>query len=178
MSAVKQEKLLALDGGALPILRSISLKIRHLDGPEICRLRCVVAFVVPELSAINADLSLGSDLVRAIGGVRLQYSESGDLRYVLFGSSTASDSEPVSSVVSDAVQPPDQHPSRHVSVVQDGDDVTLSIQDGQIKWLATEQCGQAARRWKDDKPPTELIGSGIGEYPGNSVIIRRSCIHV
>ncbi|XP_065195680.1 uncharacterized protein LOC135827084 [Sycon ciliatum] len=165
VSAVKQEKLLALDGEALPISGSISLTIRRLDGPVNLPPTRVVAFVVPELSVINADLLLGSDLVRAIGGVRLQYSESGDLRSVLFGPSPASDPEPVSSVVSDALQSPDQHPSRHVSVVQDGEDVTLSVEDGQIKWLAAEQCWQAAWRWKDDKPPTGRIGSGIGEYP-------------
>ncbi|XP_065190928.1 uncharacterized protein LOC135821857 [Sycon ciliatum] len=164
VSAVKQEKLLALDGEALPISGSISLTIRRLDGPVNLPPTRVVAFVVPELSVINADLLLGSDLVRAIGGVRLQYSESGDLRSVLFGPSPASP-EPVSSVVSDALQSPDQHPSRHVSVVQDGEDVTLSVEDGQIKWLADEQCWQAAWRWKDDKPPTGRIGSGIGEYP-------------
>ncbi|XP_065189595.1 uncharacterized protein LOC135820209 [Sycon ciliatum] len=165
VSAVKQEKLLALDGEALPISGSISLTIRRLDGPVNLPPTRVVAFVVPELSVINADLLLGSDLVRAIGGVRLQYSESGDLRSVLFGPSPASDPEPVSSVVSDALQSPDQHPSRHVSVVQDGEGVTLSVEDGQIKWLAAEQCWQAAWRWKDDKPPTGRIGSGIGEYP-------------
>ena len=175
VSAVKQNKLLALDGGALPISGSISLMIRHLDGPVNLPPTRVVSFVVSELSVINADLLLRSHLVRAIGGVRLQYSESGDLRSVLFCSSTASDSEPVSSAVSDAVQSPDQHPSRHVSVVRDGEDVTLSFKDGPIKWLAAEQCWQAAWRWKGDKPLTGRIGSGIGEYPRNSVMIRRSC---
>ena len=71
----------------------------------------------------------------------------------------------MSSVVSDSVQSPDQHLSRPVSVVQDDENMTLSIEDDQIKRLAADQCWQATWRWTDDKPPTGRIGSGIGEYP-------------
>ena len=57
----------------------------------------------------------------------------------------------------------EKHPSPHVKVVRDGDDVILCACDGEVRWRADDRFWELSWKWHDDAP-SQPLGSGIGEY--------------
>ena len=95
------------------------------------------------------------------GGVHLQYTDGGELTRVTFGNESSG--ADVSALSTDADDLKD-HPSPHVRVTRDGADVTLTTDDGEVRWNSATRQSVMSWRWKDLHPPTGSIGHGVGEY--------------
>ncbi|XP_065182549.1 uncharacterized protein LOC135813378 [Sycon ciliatum] len=162
------DNMLALNGESLKILGSVLLNLRRLDGPvHLDLLPAVSVLVVPDLSVLNTDMVVGNDVVTRAGGMHLQYAD-GCLLSVSFG--CAAVPAAVSAAADVLPKPADSTArtsklSRHVTVNHSGDDVTLSVDDGEVHWNAAAGYWSMKWHWRDDMPPAEPIGSGIGEYP-------------
>ena len=58
----------------------------------------------------------------------------------------------------------EQKLSLHIAVEHDGEDVVLSVDDGEVRWRAGEGQWVARWRWADSNAPGGNIGSGVAEY--------------
>ena len=117
--------------------------------------------VVGSLDVVKADVLIGNDVVTGSGGVHLQYTDGGGLIRVTFGNESSG--ADVSALSTDADDLKD-HPSPHVRVTRDGADVTLTTDDGEVRWNSATRQSVMSWRWKDLHPPTGSIGHGVGEY--------------
>eukprot|EP00117_Sycon_ciliatum_P011312 scpid18689/ scgid1770/ Gag-Pol polyprotein; Matrix protein p10; p20; Capsid protein p25; Nucleocapsid protein p14; Protease p15; Reverse transcriptase/ribonuclease H p90; Integrase p46 len=164
--ADSESTILALDGKPLDVLGSAQLQFHRNDGPVRIPRTCVDVLVVPNLSVVAADVLLGNDLVARCGGVSVSYDDDGSMSRVVFGEqlpAAAAAAGPVTSTDA-AIADTASKLSRHVSVSQDGDDVVLSVDDGEARWVPSKQCWVMSWRWKEDTAPVSTIGSGITEY--------------
>lgn len=79
------QRLSALNGSPLKLVGTAELEMeRQEGGPVHLPTVKVKAGVVPNLTIIDADLLLGTDIVKSIGGIRLQYSN-GILQSAAYG---------------------------------------------------------------------------------------------
>ena len=116
--------------------------------------------VVDSLDVVGTEILIGADAIAQSGGVRLRYDNGKRLDGVFFGRA-------VTAVTANAASDLDAHPSRHVKVTRDGDDVFLSTQEGEVRWDASSEKWVLSWQWKDGEPPKEPFGSGIGQYSQN-----------
>ena len=148
----------AIDGSLLAITGMAKLTIARDD--EFVYLPEINAefLVVQSLEAVSADLLLGLDIISATGGVRLTYGEEpGVLTHVTFGA------RPVVAAARELKTGPRSMP-RHVTVVEDGQRVTLKTDDGDATFLKELGYWEVAWTWTWGEPPSGHIGSGVGEY--------------
>ena len=150
-------ELLALDGQPLRILGQATVTLQRMDDTVRFPEQTISGLVAADLSVVRADLLLGSDVSSRSGGLRLAYAD-GQLQSVQFGPDQATASV---AVPKDADVP---HPSRHVNVTTDGDDVLLSVGDGTIRWCSRTRRWTLTWAWADGHPPPAPVGSGIGQY--------------
>ena len=86
--------------------------------------------MVDDLDVVGAEILIGADVIARSGGVRLQYDDQTlRLNGVYFGGAVAA-------VAADVADGQDTHPSRHVDVVREDDNVILSTGDGDVRWDA------------------------------------------
>ena len=165
------DRIVALDGQPLQILGRVTCTLRRLDGAvHLDELPDASLLVVPELDVLGSDMIIGNDVVMCAGGMNLQYSD-GRLSSVVFGrvptatpaTDAAAGGLPIETPVADRTA----KLSRHVSVHQCGDNVTLHADDAEVHWNASAGYWSVKWHWKNDTPPSEPLGSGIGEYPRN-----------
>ena len=117
----------------------------------------VKASVVQDLSTVQSDVLVGSDIIIGTSGLSLEHDENKVLCGIWFGP------EPMSESVSASVATSDKHPSPFVEVTHENNDIVLKVNDGEVRWMAKEQCWQARWQWKDTVP-SGTIGHGIREY--------------
>ena len=77
--------MVALDGNPIDVLGDVDVILQRTDGPVQLPCIRVNAYVVSSLSAVNADMLVGNDVVAGSGGLSLHYSDDGDLMRVSFG---------------------------------------------------------------------------------------------
>lgn len=53
---------------------------------------------------------------------------------------------------------------RHVAVEKKGDDVFLTMADGEAAYSAKDGCWTVRWNWKEHTAPAKRIGGGVGEY--------------
>ena len=153
-----QESLISIEGKHLSIHGTVHLSIRRLDGPVYLPLIHVSLLVVDNLSALDTDILVGSDIVAQAGGLDIQYDgPGGPLLSVIFG--------PKPHVAGAGVESSGKRLPRHVSVSESGNTVKLSTTDVTATWDEAKGYWQAEWTWKDGIPPSSPLGSGIGEYP-------------
>ena len=151
--------MVTLDGSDLQVVGEVSVSLERTDGPVHLPQISVTAHVVKSLDAVQADILIGADVVAGSGGLHLDYSDDGSLRRVWFGA------EHIPKDVAACAQPvSDVHPSRHVDVVRDGEDVVLTADDGSVKWDSARHQWVLSWKWQGEQPPIDPIGSGIGQY--------------
>ena len=135
--------IVCLDGSPLPVLGVAKLVMRRMDGPQcpvVIPAMSVEALVLPELSVVAADVLIGSDFVASCGGLHLDYSDDGSLVGVTFGRAAIMDvnaevaASTVESALPGSVCDVEQKLSRHIAVEHDGEDVVLSVDDGEVRW--------------------------------------------
>ena len=158
--------MVALDGSEIDLIGTVNLDVQRQDGPVFLPCVSVVACVTRSLEVVGTDVLIGADIVAGVGGVQLSYDDNGVLDGVRFGQAK----EPA--VVAAAA---DKHPSRRVTVEQDGDDVTLSTDDGQVRWDSVAQRWMLTWAWKDQQP-TAPVGSGIGQYARNKLTAEQESL--
>ena len=161
--ADSESTILVLDGKPINVLDSAQLQFHRNDGPVRIPRTCVDVLVVPNLLVVAVDVLLGNDLVARCGGVSVSYDDDGSMSHVVFGEQLAAAAGPVTSPDA-AIADTASKLLRHVSVSQDGDDVVLSVDDGEARWVPSKQCWVMSWRWKEDTAPVSTIGSGITEY--------------
>ena len=76
--------IVALDGKPIDGCGAVEVILKQTDGPVLLPCIHVSAFVVSNLSAIDADVLVGNDAVAGSGGLSLHYSDDGDLVRVSF----------------------------------------------------------------------------------------------
>ena len=124
------DTIVGLDGRPLPLHGQVCLKIERQDDNVVLPLLTITALVVDDLDVVGAEILVGADVIARSGGVRLQYDDQTlRLNGVYFG-------EAVEAVAADIADGQDTHPSRHVNVVREDDNVILSTQDGDVRWDA------------------------------------------
>ncbi|XP_065196502.1 uncharacterized protein LOC135827994 [Sycon ciliatum] len=150
----------ALNGSAVELLGAVELLVERVEAgcPVHLPRTQVKAFVVRKLDAVNADVLVGADVIAAVGGVHLGYGDDGSLSSVQFGAPETDRPAIVAATV------PAAHPSRHVTVSKDGEDVVLRTDDSEVRWDSASERWIVRWMWADDEPPTKQIGSGIGQY--------------
>ena len=129
-------------------------------------LRLHNTLVLPEHSTINADVLLGADFVSACGGLKLDYNELGVLESVFLGPQPPVIGEQETNVceaVDDDVNAAATKLSRHVTVTKDGEDVVLTVNDGEARWKEEEGFWEVAWQWSSGEEP-QTIGHGTSEY--------------
>ena len=148
--------LVALDGEPVALVGTIDLQLRRLDGPVTLPLTETRALVVESLgSALSASVLIGNDVVASHGGLQLRYDQDHTLTSVTFGPDP---------VVATALADDLSHPSPHVTVSQDGGDIVLQADDGEVRWLTKEAKWQIRWKWIDGQEPGAPVGPAIGEY--------------
>ena len=124
------DTIVGLDGRPLPLHGQVCLKIERQDDNVVLPLLTITALVVDDLDVVGAEILVGADVIARSGGARLQYDDQTlRLNGVYFG-------EAVAAVAADIADGQDTHPSRHVNVVREDDNVILSTQDGDVRWDA------------------------------------------
>ena len=123
-------KITAMDGKPVGVVGAVQLCVFRQDDnvhlPEIS----AQFLVVDSLSTVGADILIGLDIISSSGGVKLQYdSENGVLTNVVFG--PGGTPTVAAAAASDAAA---SEMPRHVTVVQDGADVTLVMSDGEARF--------------------------------------------
>ena len=78
-------EMVALDGNPIDVLGDVDVILQRTDGPVQLPCIRVNAYVVSSLSAVNADMLVGNDVVAGSGGLSLHYNDDGDLMRVSFG---------------------------------------------------------------------------------------------
>ena len=152
--------IVGLDGQPLPLRGQVNLEMERRDTNVQLPLLEITALVVDSLDVVGTEILIGADAIAQSGGVRLRYDNRKRLDGVFFGRA-------VTAATANAASDPDAHPSRHVKVTRDGDDVILSTQDGEVRWDASAKKWVLSWQWKDGGPPKEPFGSGIGQYARN-----------
>ena len=143
--------IVALDGKPLTVLGVAALHCRRLDGAVAMRPISVHALVVPNLDIICCDLLVGSDLITRCGGLHLEYSDNGTLSSVLFG--PAAVANPVCGVTTPVASTSDREQFlKHVDVHEDvtSGNVTLTTDDGSVRWIADEKRMEKALRGREE----------------------------
>ena len=167
--------IVALDGQPLPVLGTVDLQFQRSDRSVSIPCVSLKALVLPDLSVVGTDVLLGSNFSSVCGGLQLQYDSGGVLSGVVMGrlaspvlepavrpDSNVSAAASVRGPATDGAARPKL--SRHVEVIEEGDNVTLRVDDGEIKWLADEHRWMATWNWLGGQEPQSTIGSNIGEY--------------
>ena len=83
--------MVALDGNPIDVLGAVEVILERTDGPVLLPRISVSAYVVSSLSAVDADVLVGNDVVAGSGGLSLHYSDDGDLVRVTFGGNHQAD---------------------------------------------------------------------------------------
>ena len=157
MHAKGNTDIVSLGGEPLAIQGMAWVRLQREGGPVRLPPIDVKASVVQDLSTVQSDVLIGSDVIIGTSGLSLEYDENKVLCGIRFGP------EPMSESVSASVAIADKHPSPFVEVTHESDDVVLKVDDGEVRWMAKEQYWQARWQWKDTVP-SGTIGHGIGEY--------------
>ena len=108
---------------------------------------------------------VGSDLIAHSGGLHLEYSDDGTLSSVLFG--PASVANLVCGVTTPAASTSDRELFlKHVDVHENvtSGNVTLTTDDGSVRWIADEKRWEVTWQWSSGAVPTTTISSGVGAY--------------
>ena len=108
---------------------------------------------------------VGSDLIAHCGGLHLEYSDDGTLSSVLFG--PAAVANPVCGVTTPATSTSNRELFlKHVDVHEDATsgNVTLTTDDGSVRWIADEKRWEVTWQWSSGAVPTTTISSGVGSY--------------
>ena len=155
--------MLALDGSPLEVLGAATVTLVRTDGAVSLPRLQVEAYVVDNLSVVNADVLIGIDVVTSSGGLHLKYADDGALEGVEFGPALHDSVENHSGVCA-ALPDQDDHPLPHVHVERNGDDVTLSTDDGKVTWDSSARQWVLTWCWKSGSSPTMPIGPGVSEY--------------
>eukprot|EP00117_Sycon_ciliatum_P019248 scpid46651/ scgid17510/ len=160
--------IIALDGQPLGIIGKASVCVGRLDGstPVAMPDTEVEVLVVEDLSVVRADLLIGSNVVSRCRGLCLSYDDDGELERVRFGTDACAASAVHTKPVAKCQE---AHPSRHVRVTQDGDNVTLCVDDGEVRWCHDTKRWVLKWVWKNGKAPQHPVGHGIGQYPRESL---------
>ncbi|XP_065182720.1 uncharacterized protein LOC135813558 [Sycon ciliatum] len=162
LSPTAAPPILALDGSPLELVGSAAVRLARSDGAVSLPGLEVQAYVVDNLSVVNADVLVGNDVVIGSGGLRLKYSGDGALIGVEFGYDRVDPGDSMG--VCGASSSGDRHPFPNVRVQRDGDDVTLSTDDGDVTWDSSARRWVLSWRWKSGSPPTQPVGPGVSEY--------------
>ena len=164
--------IVALDGKPLNVLGTMDIVLSHLDGPVHLGPVTVTALVVPSLSVVHTVALIGSDVVQACGGLQLVYDDAG-LSGVRFGASSVDESSSDARCAVAAPRPEvSSKLSRHVEVSKDSDDVTLSTDDGEIRWCSQDGFWKVKWKWTDGQEPAGPLGPAIGEYPRKKLSVE------
>ena len=153
-------KITAIDGKPVGVVGAVQLCVfrqdDHVHLPEISS----QLLVVDNLSTVGADILIDLDIISSSGGVKLQYdSENGVLTDVVFGPGGTPTVAAAAALDATASEMP-----RHVTVVQDGADVTLVMSDGEAHFDSQDKTWEVKWQWKDGEAPTVPLGSGVGQY--------------
>ena len=165
--------IVCLDGSPLPVLGVAKLVMSRMDGPQcpvVIPAISVEALVLLELSVVAADVLIGSDFFTSCGGLHLEHSDDGSLVGVTFARAAMMDvdaevaASTVESALPGSVCGVEQKLTRHIAVEHDGEDVVLSVDDGEVRWCGSEGHWVARWRWADGNAPGGNIGYGVAEY--------------
>ena len=149
--------VVGIDGKPLNSCGTVSLEVHETEETVYLEPVEISFLVVDNLTVLDTDVVLGSDVVSHTGGLNLQYKD-GAVQKVVFGKDKPAEI---------AASAPKL--SRHVRVANDGNNVVMHMDDAEVVWHADEGYWSAKWLWKDGKTPSEPIGSGIGEYPRNNL---------
>ena len=142
--------IVSLDGATLDVQGMLQLKYVRDNGAVSIPETLHDTLVLPELSTINADVLLGADFVSACGGLKLGYKKLGVLESVFLGPQPPVIREQEANVceaVDDDVNAAAMKLSRHVTVTKDGEDVVLTVNDGEARWKEEEGFWEVAWQW-------------------------------
>ena len=112
--------MMPLDGSPLQVVGVAMVKLARTDGAVILPSIEVSAYVVGSLSVVSVDVLIGNDVVTGSGGMSMLCAKDGVLTGVTFGPSPTPD-------LCGASHDLDAHPSFHVQVKREGDNVRLSM---------------------------------------------------
>ena len=143
MHAKGSTDIVSLDGELLAIQGTAWVRLQREGGPVRLPPIDMKASVVHDLSTVQSDVLIGSDIIIGTAGLSLEYDENQVLCGIRFGP------EPMSESVSASVATADKHPFPFVEVTHENDDVVLKVDDGEVRWMAKEQYWQARWQWKD-----------------------------
>ena len=129
-SDASMTSLVALDGKPLHVKGTAVIQLQRLDGSVHLQCTKVTAVIVDSLAVVASSLLIGADVISGAGGVRLEYGDDNKLSGVTFGKP-----EVVAATL------PTSHPLPHVRVEQRGDNIILSTDDGQVKWIVLFNAG-------------------------------------
>ena len=171
LSLLKEEDgIVALDGEPLPVQGTLELLYSRSDGAVIIPPVIVNTLVLPNLAVVGADVLLGSNFTARCGGLELQYNGDG----ILYGVSMGSPAQPVLDVSAQcAAATTDSTPvsvpsgsklSRHIEVLQDGANVTLKVDDGEVCWRDDIRQWEVKWVWAAGHEPSSKVGPTVGEY--------------
>ena len=158
------QNLVGVNGTDVVISGAVVLSMERMDDHVKLPRVTIDALIVEELSAVNADILVGVDVISRVGGVSLKYGDNG-LSDVLFGDHDTCPSD----VDFVAMAVPVPKLSRHVNVAESGGNVSLDDDDFSVSWSESAQCWQVEWKWVNGVPPSSPIGSGIGEYSRKSL---------
>ena len=133
------------------------VKLACTDGAVILPSIEISTYVVGSLSVVSADVLIGNDVVTGSGGMSMLYAKDGAPTGVTFGPSPTN-------IVCGASHDLDAHPSSHVQVKREGDNVRLSTADGDVIWDSTARRWTLRWQWKAGSPPPRPVRRGVGEY--------------
>ena len=156
--------IVALDGSPLRVRGSVDVRLQRTAGPVFLAPIAVSAFVVEDPDVIQTDLLVGGDIVSGSGWLHLEYTDDGKLAGVVFGTRpecTTTCSDDIAAVAQRTRQ---EHPSRHVEVIREGDDVVLATDDGEVRWDNDQRKWILLWIWKSGEPPACPVGPGLGQY--------------
>ena len=145
--------MLALDDSPLEVQGAATVTLVRTDGAVSLPRLQVEAYVVDNLSVVNADVLIGIDVVTSSGGLHLKYADDGALEGVEFGPALHDSVENHSGVCA-ALPDQDDHPLPHVHVERNGEDVTLSTDDGKVTWDSSVRQWVLTWCWKSGSSPT------------------------
>eukprot|EP00117_Sycon_ciliatum_P045998 scpid93880/ scgid32998/ len=163
--------MMTIDGQFMTVIGTVPVKLQRTDGAVSLPCISVDACVVDTLDVVQSEVLVGNDVVTGSGGVFLDYSESGVLCRVVFGTQQSLPPAPSDVTAASVVSSNDDvdHPSYHVSAERDSADIVLTTDDAEVRWNGSSKQWVASWKWKSGTPPIGTIGSGIGEYSRNKL---------
>eukprot|EP00117_Sycon_ciliatum_P049442 scpid25853/ scgid35045/ len=120
LSPTAAPPILALDGSPLELVGSAAVRLARSDGAVSLPGLEVQAYVVDNLSVVNADVLVGNGVVTGSGGLRLKYSRDSALIGVEFGYDRVDPEDSMRAC--GASSSGDRHPFPNVLVQRESDD--------------------------------------------------------